>query len=408
MGPIGLRGLGQWPLLPHPSAGCAGSLLINQYLLRIKTIVDHLSSVGHVVSLKEHVVAIFKGLPLDYDMDSHSKDIDSTNLAIIDQITTRIQVTPPSMVLGPLLQIQLVEAHGIHMLLILVALKDNNWNKAMNNEIHALVNNKTWTLVKLPKGRRENFSPVVKRTTISIVLTVALSRHWPIKQLNVNNAFLNGDLSEEVYMLQRPGFIDFSQQDLVCKLCKGVLVLLFSSSSINCILILLSKIWVTSPTSLAYRCITQLQLSIFVRKRYIHDLLTKVKMHDANSLPTPMPGGEKLSAFGSDPISEPYLYRSTFGALQYANVTRLEIAYAVYKALDPDDRRSTSEEDLVLGQEELVVMHEELKFTHKELVVVHVKLLLSHKDHIKMKFTHWELIDTKLAPWELDGTTLTI
>ncbi|GKF27039.1 ribonuclease H-like domain-containing protein [Tanacetum coccineum] len=54
----------------------------------------------------------------------------------------------------------------------------------------------------------ETFSLVVKPGTIHTVLSLAASRHWPIHQLDVNNAFLLGDLSETVYMYQPPGFWD--------------------------------------------------------------------------------------------------------------------------------------------------------------------------------------------------------
>lgn len=68
----------------------------------------------------------------------------------------------------------------------------------------------------------EMFSPVVKPTTIRVVLTLALTRDWCICQLDINNAFLNGVLQEEVYMVQPQGFVDEKNPELVCRLHKSL------------------------------------------------------------------------------------------------------------------------------------------------------------------------------------------
>ena len=130
----------------------------------------------------------------------------------------------------------------------------------MKDEIDALERNNTWSLVPLPPNRsaigckwvfqikensdgcinkykarlvtqgfnqkfgfdfHETFSPVVKPVTIRIILTLGLTSKWPLLQLDVNNAFLNGFLEEEVYMVQPPGF-ESSDRSLVCKLKRAL------------------------------------------------------------------------------------------------------------------------------------------------------------------------------------------
>lgn len=120
--------------------------------------------------------------------------------------------------------------------------------KGMASEYDALQQNSTWTLVPLTphmnvvgckwvfrikrhsngdiqhykarlvaKGFHQNpgidlfktFSLDVKASTIRIVLSIAVSQGWSLCQLDLNNAFLNGTLTEDVYMAQPPGFVDF-------------------------------------------------------------------------------------------------------------------------------------------------------------------------------------------------------
>ena len=56
--------------------------------------------------------------------------------------------------------------------------------------------------------------------TIHTVLSVVVSQGWALHQLDVSNAFLNGELQENVFMLQPQGFIDTTLPNYVCKLQK--------------------------------------------------------------------------------------------------------------------------------------------------------------------------------------------
>ena len=68
----------------------------------------------------------------------------------------------------------------------------------------------------------ETFNPVVKPATVRTVLSLALSRSWPMHQLDVKNAFLHGTLSETVYCSQPARFVDSSRPDMVCRLNKSL------------------------------------------------------------------------------------------------------------------------------------------------------------------------------------------
>ncbi|KAG8483654.1 hypothetical protein CXB51_023307 [Gossypium anomalum] len=143
------------------------------------------------------------------------------------------------------------------------AMQSPDWAVAVNSELQALLKNNTWTLSTLPANRRvvgckwlfkvkrkadgtvdrykarlvakgfsqhagfdfrDTFSPVVRAATIRVVLALAVIKGWSLRQIDVNNAFLNGDLTEEIYMAQPPGFEKQGSngQQLVCKLNKAL------------------------------------------------------------------------------------------------------------------------------------------------------------------------------------------
>ena len=67
----------------------------------------------------------------------------------------------------------------------------------------------------------ETFSLIVKLITFHILFALATASDWFIHQLDVDNAFLHGDLHEEIYMKPSPG-LSLPQPNLVCKLNKSL------------------------------------------------------------------------------------------------------------------------------------------------------------------------------------------
>ncbi|GJT97946.1 ribonuclease H-like domain-containing protein [Tanacetum coccineum] len=218
-------------------------------------------------------------------------------------------------------------------------LRDLNWHKAMVDEYNALISNGTWALVPrltnvktvrsmwllkhkfnadgslsrykarlVANGRSQQqgidcdktFSPVVKPAAIRTVLSLAVTRDWPIHQLNVKNAFLHGQLSKTVYMHQLPRFVDSAHPDYVCHLQRSLYGLKQDP-----------RAWFQWFAS-------------FIT----HEILERAHMQHCNPCKTTVDTESKLSSDG-DPVISITLYRSLAGALQYLTFTRPDISYAV-------------------------------------------------------------------------------
>lgn len=139
------------------------------------------------------------------------------------------------------------------------SLNSKQWNTAMKEELSSLEENSTWTLVELPADRKpisnrwvyrikrrvdgeidrykarlvvrgfsqkkdidynESFSHVARFDTIRAMLSVSANEHLELAQFDVQTAFLNGILEEDIYMAQPEGFKD--ETNRVCKLDKSL------------------------------------------------------------------------------------------------------------------------------------------------------------------------------------------
>ena len=146
------------------------------------------------------------------------------------------------------------------------------WKVATDLEYNSLIENKTWRLVELPPGRKvvgckwvfklkhscddtverfkarlvakgytqkygidydETFSPVVRFSSIRCLLAFAVQNDFLIHQMDVETAFLNGKLDEEIYMQQPEGYVKPGEEHLVCKLEKSLYGLKQSSRCWN-------------------------------------------------------------------------------------------------------------------------------------------------------------------------------
>nr|CAN66203.1 hypothetical protein VITISV_015760 [Vitis vinifera] len=205
------------------------------------------------------------------------------------------------------------------------ALNDPNCKFAIMDEYKAPMINKTWSLVPYSTGmnvdenkwvfrvkckldgtiQRYKASPMVKPSTIRVILALAVTKGWDIQQIDINNAFLNGDLQKVALMLLK-SIKKFALKTL---------------GSLNYFL----GFEVHRGSSVLY----------LTQTKYIIDLLKKTGMNGAKSISTHKLFGNKLFLSLGDPFEDPSLYHSTIGALQYLTMTRPDISFAVNKLSCP-------------------------------------------------------------------------
>uniref|UniRef100_A0A2N9F0V1 Integrase catalytic domain-containing protein n=1 Tax=Fagus sylvatica TaxID=28930 RepID=A0A2N9F0V1_FAGSY len=297
------------------------------------------------------------------------------------------------------------------------------WQQAMADELDALHKTHTWDMTTLPPGKsavgckwvykiktradgsverykarlvargftqeygidyEETFAPVTRLTSVRSLLAVAAVRHWPLFQMDVKNAFLNGDLLEEVYMQPPPGYPD--SQNQVCRLRRALyglkqaprawfakfssvvaqqgftpssydsaLFIRHTSTGITLILLYVDDMIITGDDTAGIRDLQKFlsqqfkmkdlgTLSYFLglevtsssdgyylsQAKYASDLLSKVGLTDSKTVSTPLELNVKLNTTDGEPLSDATLYRQLVGSLIYLTVIRSDLAYVVH------------------------------------------------------------------------------
>jgi hypothetical protein len=305
------------------------------------------------------------------------------------------------------------------------ALGDPNWKLAVKEEMNALNKNNTWCITDLPYDKKavgckwvftvkckadgsverykarlvakgftqthgidyqETFAPVAKINSIRILLSLAVNFNWTLHQYDVKNAFLNGELHEEVYMTLPPGFEDKLGRGKVCRLKKSLYglkqsprawferfgsvvkrhgftqsqadhTMFFKHSregKIAILIVYVDDIIMTGDdigeiSDLKRRLEAEFDIKdlgklkyflgmefarskegIFLNQRkYILDLLTETGMTGCKAAETPMDPNVKLKSAAEDEIIDRERYQRLAGRLIYLSHTRPDIAFAV-------------------------------------------------------------------------------
>nr|GEU49973.1 hypothetical protein [Tanacetum cinerariifolium] len=244
------------------------------------------------------------------------------------------------------------------------AMADSAWIEAMHEELHQFYRLQVWELVDKPFGKtvirlkwlwknkkdkdqtvirnkarlvakgyaqedgidfKESFAPVARLEAIRIFVAYAAHNSFPIYQMDVKTAFLNGPLKEEVYVAQPEGFVDPDHPKKVYRLRKSLYEL---KQAPRAWYVELSK-FLTSKGFTKGLKIHQSPRGIFINQaKYALEILHKHGMEKSQSIGTPMATKPKLDAdLSGNPVDQTD-YRSKIRLLMYLTSSRPDIVQA--------------------------------------------------------------------------------
>ncbi|WZZ50850.1 hypothetical protein YC2023_050957 [Brassica napus] len=308
------------------------------------------------------------------------------------------------------------------------AMMDKEWKESVGAEAGAMIKNDTWYESELPKGKKavsskwiftikykadgkverkksrlvargftqtygedyiETFAPVAKLHTIRIVLSLAVNLGWGLWQMDVKNAFLQGELEDEVYMHPPPGLEHLVKRGNVLRLKKAIyglkqsprawynklsttlngrgfknseldhtLFTLTTPSGMIALLVYVDDIIITGSDKEGIIATKEFLKSMFEikdlgemkyflgieicrskeglfmsQRKYTLDLLKGAGAYGGKTARMPMEDGYKVPREGeiedSKPYQDPKLYRKLVGKLIYLTITRPDICFAV-------------------------------------------------------------------------------
>nr|GEX56168.1 ribonuclease H-like domain-containing protein [Tanacetum cinerariifolium] len=227
------------------------------------------------------------------------------------------------------------------------ASKDQHWIEAMNTKMDALYRNDTWEITDLPIGRKaigginfdDTFSPVVKIVTVRCVVNLDVQNNWSICQLDVNNAFLYGDLDETVYMTLLEGYFNPGENRVSLLVYVDDIIITGNNSSE------IEKLKAFLNTKFMIKDLGRLKYFLGIKvidtenglclsqRKYCLDLLTEFGLLACKPSATPLE--QNVSMTNKPTVSDPVLdnvteYQKLIGKLIYLTHTRHDISYSVH------------------------------------------------------------------------------